>query len=260
MNPPQTSNRFLFTIGYDGTAFQGWQVQPGRRTVQGEIENVFAAFSGGAHVRPHASGRTDTGVHARGQCAHVDVPIARLDADRWVHALNGALPPDIRIYSARRVPPDFHARFDASRKEYRYFIHRNRILPPELRHYRLREPRRLDLAPMHAACRLLTGTHDFTSFSATRGYDETNTVRTLFELEILEAEDLLTVRAVADGFLYRMVRQLTGALLRVGRGELTLETISDLLAHPRRTAETPSAPPQGLFLWEVHYPEAKLCL
>jgi tRNA pseudouridine38-40 synthase len=247
--------RYLMTVGYDGTAFNGWQVQPGARTVQGEIEAAITRLSGGAAVRIHASGRTDTGVHARGQTFHFDAPRADFDAARWVRALNGVLPEDVRIFDGRPVPAALHARFDVLRKEYRYFVFRGRVMPPELRFTRLREPGELDLSAMRAACEVLTGEHDFRAFSAIRVDADENTVRTLEALSIEESGDELVVRAVAGGFLYRMVRQLTGTLLRVGRGDLGVEDVRRLLREGARTPDTVSAPPHGLFLWRVTYPE-----
>lgn len=247
-------SRYLMTTGYDGTAFRGWQVQPGARTVQGEVEAGIARLSGGKTVRIHASGRTDTGVHARGQTFHFDAPRSDFDAPQWMKALNGVLPEDVRILAARPVPPDFHARFSVLRKEYRYFIFCGRVMPPELRFTRLREPAQLNLTAMRKACSLLTGEHDFRAFSAIRTAPDENTVRTLESLTLEETGDGLVLRAVANGFLYRMVRQLTGTLLRVGRGDLTPDAVAQLLRNGIRTPETVSAPPQGLFLWQVFYP------
>jgi len=250
------SSRMLLTIGYDGTRFQGWQVQPGALTVQSEIEAAIARLCPGGSPRVHASGRTDTGVHARGQRLHFDSPRPDFRPETWMRALNGMLPHDIRIYHAQSVPAHFHARFDALRKEYRYFIHRGRVLPPEFRLYRFREPRPLDLPLMRQACELLRGEHDFASFSALRGSGDEHTVRTLHELSLHEYDaDTLCLHAVANGFLYKMVRQLAGTLLRVGLGKLDLSELRKLLENPFRGSETVSAPPQGLFLWRVTYPE-----
>ncbi|MCC5850937.1 MAG: tRNA pseudouridine(38-40) synthase TruA [Verrucomicrobia bacterium] len=249
--------RVLMTVAYDGTAFQGWQIQANARTVQSEIESALSKICGGELVRIHGSGRTDSGVHARGQCFHFDAPRPDFTPETWMRALNGNLPFDVRILDARGVADDFHARFDVCAKEYRYFLRTHRIMLPELRHVRVLESRPLDLARMREACDLLVGTHDFTAFSAERGDgSSTDPVRTLttLELETLP-EDTLMIRAVAPGFLYKMVRQITGALLRVGRGELSLSRIEDLLSHPIRTGDTPTAPAHGLFLWRVRYPK-----
>lgn len=251
--------RFFVTVAYDGTAFQGWQVQPGARTVQSEIESSLARVSRGKPTRVHASGRTDTGVHARGQVVHFDSPRGDFDAPTWRRALNGVLPHDIRAMEVREVPPGFHARFSALHKEYRYFVHTGEVMPPDLRHTRLHEPRPLDVKTMSEACGLLRGEHDFTSFSAVRGHPGENGTRTLHEFTLREDAGGFCFLAVANGFLYKMVRQLVGALLRVGRGELAVADIARLLAEPARTPATVTAPPQGLFLWRVTYPEFPPC-
>lgn len=249
--------RLLLTTAYDGTAFSGWQVQPGKRTVQGEIESALSGLANNAEVRIHASGRTDTGVHARGQTFHFDPPRPDFSCDQWVRALNGTLPDDIRILRARPVPETFHARFDVLRKEYRYFLFHGPVMPPELRFTRLHVRPGLNPDAIRAACALLTGEHDFRAFSAIRDNPGENTVRRLDTLELLTGDDLWTLRAVAGGFLYRMVRQLTGTLLRVGRGELTPEDVARLLEAKERTPATVSAPPHGLFLWHVTYPDTE---
>ncbi len=253
VNAPEPPPRLAFTVAYDGTDFMGWQGQPGLRTVQGEVEGVIAQICGGRTARIHGSGRTDAGVHARGQVFHVDPPRADFPPEKWKHALNGLLPPDIRILAAREVPGDFHARFEAVGKQYRYFVYRGEVMPPELRRTRLHERRPLDLPRMRTCADLLLGRHDFLSFSANRGVPEASTVRELRRLEWEEQGEECCLVAEADGFLYKMVRQLAGALLRVGRGELGPEEIRAMLLKPKRDHRAPSAPPQGLFLWRVDY-------
>lgn len=250
------SGRLAATVAYDGTGFQGWQVQPGARTVQEEIERAFERLCGGKRPRIHGSGRTDTGVHARGQVFHVD-PERKTPypPQKWLEALNGVLPPDIRIMDVRTVPAEFHARFDAVEKEYRYRIDTRPVVPPDLRFTRCPCRRTLDVEAMRAGAELLRGEHDFLSFSASRGAPERTTVRDLRRLEVVEEDEGLTLVAVADGFLYKMVRQLAGALLRVGSGELSLAELGDLVEVPERTHLAPTAPPQGLFLWNVRYPD-----
>lgn len=253
------SRRFFVTVAYDGTAFQGWQVQPGARTVQGEVEAALARLAHGAHTRVHASGRTDTGVHARGQVFHFDAPRGDFAAATWHRALNGNLPHDVRAMGVREVPGNFHARFSALQKEYRYFIHTGAVRPPDLRHTRLHEPRPLDLAAISEACERLRGKHDFTSFSAVRDPPDENGVRILHDLRACRDADGIYFLAAANGFLYKMVRQIAGTLLRVGRGELSVPDITRLLAEPSRTPATVTAPAHGLFLWHVTYPEFSPC-
>lgn len=252
MTSTSASKRLAVTVAYDGTDFQGWQVQPGKRTVQGEIEQALGRICDAPPPRIHGSGRTDTGVHARGQVFHMDPP-RLLAAEKWQEALNGVLPPDIRIMAVRGVPADWHARFDACSKAYRYFMYQAPVMPPELRRVRYHVRKPLDLAAMHEAAALLEGRHDFLSFSANRGKPELSTVRELMTCRLEVAGPEICLIARADGFMYKMVRQLAGALLRCGRGELSLPELQGLLDRPERSHEAPTAPPQGLFLWEVDY-------
>jgi tRNA pseudouridine38-40 synthase len=246
-------SRFAVTVAYDGTDFFGWQVQPNHRSVQEEIESAFQLLCDGKRPRIHGSGRTDTGVHARGQVFHVDPSRKNYSPDKWRESLNGLLPQDIRILEVREVPADFHARYDAVRKEYRYYIFPARPMPPELRRTRLEVGHSLDWTRMQEAAEALQGRHDFTSFSAARGPEEADAVRTLYALELHPDPDGFYLRAVGEGFLYKMVRRLTGALLMVGGGELSVDAVTNLLMNPNRESCIRTAPPHGLFLWRVHY-------
>ncbi|MDF3127978.1 tRNA pseudouridine(38-40) synthase TruA [Kiritimatiellaeota bacterium B1221] len=248
------NNRIAVSVGYDGSDFQGWQVQPGKRTVQDEIEKAFGLICASESPRIHGSGRTDTGVHARGQVFHVD-PSRPLSARRWQDALNGVLPDDIRVYAVRDVASDFHARFDAQSKQYRYFILNAPVMPPELRRVRHHVRKDLNVERMREAASLLQGKHDFLSFSANRGKPEQSTIRTLSRMDLEVHGSELCLIAEADGFMYKMVRQLAGALLRVGLGELSPADIQQLLSEPERNHLAPTAPAQALFLWKVSYPE-----
>jgi len=241
------------TVAYDGTDFQGWQVQPDTRTVQSEIEKALAVLNGGKSPRIHGSGRTDTGVHARGQVFHFD-PLRMMTPEKWKSALNGLLPEDIRILKVVEVSPDFHARFDAVKKQYRYFIYMEEVMPPELRKIRHHVRSLLDLEAMRKGAGVLQGAHDFRSFSANRGKPETSTLRNVMTLRLEGEAPELCLIAEADGFLYKMVRQLAGALLRIGLGELSLGELENLLRYPDRNHLAPTAPPQALFLWQVTYP------
>jgi tRNA pseudouridine38-40 synthase len=245
--------RLRMTVAYDGTDFSGWQGQPGKRSVQGDIEAAFRKLGAPEDIRVHGSGRTDSGVHARGQVFHVD-PFRDYPARKWMESLNGVLPDDVRIMEAREVAADFHARFDAIAKEYRYFIFCGVNMPPDLRRTFLRVRSPLDIPAMHACAALLQGEHDFKGLSANRGYPERTTVRHLSTLVIEDIPEGLMVRAAANGFLYKMVRKLVGCLLYVGRGEMSLENVQDLLDHPRRTPHPPVVGAEGLYLWRVWYP------
>ncbi|MCF7838566.1 MAG: tRNA pseudouridine(38-40) synthase TruA [Candidatus Marinimicrobia bacterium] len=238
-------------VAYEGTALAGWQTQPGQRTVQALLEEALAALCGAA-VRVEGSGRTDRGVHARGQVAHVDLPAAAA-ARRLRRGLNALLPPDVRVLSVRVAPPDFHARFSARGKEYRYAIWNGPVLPPHLRHTHLHVPRPLDVPAMQAAALALEGRHDFSAFAANPNRVVEDPVRQLERLSIHKHGHALEIRAVGGGFLYKMVRSLTGFLLRVGRGEQSVADAREILAGRLRTARVPTAPPQGLILWRVFY-------
>lgn len=246
--------RYRFDIGYDGTDFAGWQVQPHHRSIQGEIEAALERLTG-ARPRVHSSGRTDTGVHARAQVAHADLP-RRYDPLKLRLGLNACLPPAIRILSVRPAAADFHARFSATGKEYRYFVYHGPVLPPHRARYATLERRPLDVAAMRAAAHRLVGRHDFAAFSANPNREIAGTVRHLRGLAVHRRGREITIVARGDGFLYRMVRSLAGFLLRVGRGELPPETAGEILASRLRTARVPTAPPQGLFLWRVTYAPA----
>ncbi len=246
--------RHLAILAYDGTDFCGWQVQPRGRSIQGEFERALKKLTG-HHARAHASGRTDAGVHAREQPVHFDLSV-RFDPARLMLGLNALLPNDIRVLSVRLVSPGFHARYSCTEKEYRYFILNRPVPDPCLRRHRLWEHAPLDVAAMAAAARRLVGRRDFAAFAANPNREVSGTVRNLTRLDVHRRGPEVTIVAVADGFLYRMVRSLAGFLLRVGRGELPPEAADEILRGSIRTARVPTAPPQGLFLWRVRYPPA----
>jgi tRNA pseudouridine38-40 synthase len=244
--------RYKITIAYDGTNYAGWQIQPGRVTVQECVEQAIAKIAG-SFVRIHHSGRTDAGVHARGQVAHFDLKNP-VDPGRFANGLNASLPADIRILGMAAVRPDFNARYDAVSKEYRYFIWNGSAVPPDLRLYRLHERRSLDLSAMRSAAAQLVGQHDFAAFTANPRREIEGTVKTVSDLTLRRTrEGDLTVRVVGEGFLYKMVRSLTGFLWRVGLGELTPQDAERFLRAGTRTNEIPTVRPHGLFLWKVFY-------
>lgn len=243
--------RIKCTVAYDGTSFSGYQVQPGKRTVQGEFEKVLERLNKGVSTRVSASGRTDAGVHARGQVIHFDTTL-EIEPDRWEIALNSLLPADIAIQQAEIAKPDFHARFDAVGKEYRYFLLPSKTRDPFQRNYAYQFPYGLDFEAMKEAIGHLTGTHDFTSFCSARTEVE-DRVRNLKEIDIIEENGLLVFRFVGDGFLYNMVRILTGTLLEVGTGRREARTMPELLEKKDRTLAGKTAPGHGLYLWKVFY-------
>lgn len=238
-------------MAYDGSAYAGWQVQPHHPTVQQKIEESLKRLTG-VVVKVHGSGRTDQGVHAEGQVAHFDLP------KKWVcrhllKGLNAILPQDIRILRVARAKPDFHARRSAVKKEYRYFIWNSDVMNPCRRAYALHVRKPLDVKAMQAAAHLLVGRHDFAAFTANPNREVESTVREVYDLSVRRAGSLIVIRASSEGFLYKMVRSLTGLLLRVGEGVVSLEEVKEILASKIRTARVPTAPPEGLFLWKVWY-------
>lgn len=245
------TRRFKAVVSYDGTAYRGYQIQPGHPTIQASLEAAIRKTTGQT-VRIFASGRTDQGVHARGQVIHFDLP-ASWKPEVLFRALNATLPPDIRIESVRRAPASFDARMSAVRKEYRYFIWNAPALTPDVRHFRCHIWKPLDVRAMREAARRLEGQHDFASFTANPRREVDGTVRHIHRLRIIRRGPDIVVVVSGDGFLYRMVRSLAGFLIRVGMGEQTPDDATRILRSRTRTAAVPTAPPQGLFLWRVGY-------
>ena len=209
------SRRYRCLVAYDGTDFNGWQVQPDQRSVQEEIEKALFVLGQGEEIRIHASGRTDRGVHARGQVFHFDAE-RPYTPEKWQESMNGLLPRDICVMDVQYAEDNFHARVSSVAKEYRYFIFLGPLLPPDLRRTRVRERRRINVDAMRQAAALLEGEHDFLSFSANRGIEEPNTVRHLMMLKVEDTEEGLCIRARADGFLYKMVRLWGRRPIRTG--------------------------------------------
>jgi len=244
-------HNYKLTIAYDGTVYAGWQRQQNGISVQQLLEEALARLAGGP-VRVHGSGRTDAGVHARAQVAsctlttrHPQLTIQR--------ALNANLPDDIRVTAIKRVAAGFHARFSALGKEYRYQIDTGAVADIFLRQYAWHHPRPLDWAAMRRAAKLIIGRHDFTALSANPMRVIDTPVRTVTKLTITRHGHLLTIAVAANGFLYKMVRSIAGALVKVGEGRLTVAQLRALVAGKQRTALVETAPAKGLFLWHVWY-------
>ncbi len=238
------------TLAYDGTEFAGFQVQPNVRTVQGELMSALDTILG-EKVKLIAAGRTDTGVHARGQVVSFRTATS-IPTDRLPAALNSVLPRDMAVWQAEDVPADFHARHHATAKIYRYLLYLGRTPAPFIRHYSWRLFWAMDVKAMQEAAAELVGRHDFTAFCAA-GSPVKNKVRTMQRIHIVSDRDLVLIEAVADGFLYKMMRSIVGTLVKVGRGVLTPEDVRDILAQNDRPRVGPTAPPQGLILWQVVY-------
>ncbi|MGB4047583.1 MAG: tRNA pseudouridine(38-40) synthase TruA [Kiritimatiellia bacterium] len=249
--PPKGGRRYRMTIAYDGTDFYGWQTQPAKPTVQGALEGALRQLTGEA-VRVHSSGRTDTGVHARGQTAHFDLR-KPWEAGALQKGLNAVLPEAVRVSALRRAADTFHARYDATGKEYRYSIWNARVGCPLERRQAVHIRAPLDVAAMREAAGMLVGTHDFAACAANPHREMDGTVRTLWRLEVGKRGARVTIRAVGDGFLYKMVRSLAGHLLRVGSGAVPAAETRELLASRRRTARVETAAAHGLCLHRVFY-------
>jgi tRNA pseudouridine38-40 synthase len=280
--PVRAFQNWKLTLAYDGTDFQGWQVQPGQPTIQGELQAALGRITGETPL-PQGSGRTDAGVHALAQVASFALR-APIPPENLLRALNRTLPASIRISEARTVRSTFHARHSAVAKNYEYRIFPGGVCPPFLARYVLACYLPLDFGLLQAAARIFEGEHDFTSFAATdpdlarrqfasvaQPDQETpalpaspaspppqSTVRTIlssaWETRQDEAGELLVYRVRGDGFLHHMVRNLVGTMLDVGRGRLKLDAIPEIFAACSRSAAGPTAPARGLFLHSVEYP------
>jgi tRNA pseudouridine38-40 synthase len=250
---------FKLTLAYDGTDFHGWQMQSGKPTIQGTLVEVVQRLAQ-EEIFVHGAGRTDAGVHALGQVAHFRTR-AGLSAGEFQRACNALLPPSIRVVAAEEVGPDFHARWGALAKTYRYRLYRGRVVPPALWRYVLHYPFPLDEAAMSAAAARYAGTHDFASFAASTGSEdddrERSTEREIFSAEVARdatGEELhFTVRG--KSFLRYMVRKMTGTLLDAGRGKLQPEDIDRLYLLRDRSKSGPTVPSQGLWMLSVEYAE-----
>ena len=253
--PRDATVRWRLTIAYDGGPYQGWQSQAHRDTVQDRVEKAFSALCGGRRISVHGSGRTDAGVHALAQVAHADVPAAlTLPPERWILALNAHLPPQIRVLAMRQASADFHARFKTRGKVYRYRLWNAPVLPPHEVGRAWHFPHALDLAAMRAGAALLVGRHDFAGFAARRSRPDEDTVRTIRAIRIIRRGPLLTLSFSGDGFLYKMVRLMTGSLVRCGQHRATLGWLESLLAAPAGVVKTSfAAPAAGLYLVRVTY-------
>jgi len=258
------------TLSYDGTAFHGWQVQPGRSTVQGMLAAALEQMTG-ERVLPQGSGRTDAGVHALGQVASFGLE-APIPAENLLRAMNRVLPPSIRVLGAEIVPATFHARHSAVRKTYEYRIFERRVVTGAGEEERVCSPFvapyawdcrwALQMESMQEAAAMLRGTHDFSSFAAsdpdrTQREEGTaagpNPVKTIYVSEVKREGGLLVYRVRGSGFLHHMVRNIVGTLTEVGRGSLGAAEMARILAARDRAAAGPTAPAQGLFLVSVEY-------
>jgi len=248
-------------LSYDGADLAGWQVQPGRTTVQGVLASAIGRLTG-ENVLPQGSGRTDAGVHALAQVASF-ATASMIPTENWIKALNDILPPSIRVLEVTETAPEFHARKSARAKTYRYRIQRGAICPPFLARYVWHYPYPLEESAMVAAARVVVGEHDFTSFAAVdaerveriaAGEEvHTTNIRTIFASSWTREGEELIYSVRGSGFLHHMVRNLVGTFVLVGKGAVSLEDLRRILDARERTAAGPTAPASGLYLVEVEY-------
>ena len=239
--------RLLAIIEYDGTEFEGFQIQKRRRTVQGELEKALRQITG-AKIRVIGAGRTDTGVHATGLGVHFDTAWGK-SPQVLQRALNAVLPTDIAVSRMIQVPADFSARYSAQSRAYRYTILNQATRSPLAERYALRVPEPLDANAMDAAARGLIGKHDFGAFGTPPRGD--NTVREMYRAQVQREAERVCVELEANAFLYRMVRRIVGTLILVGKGTLSVAEFREVLEQKRRAGE--SVPPHGLCLIAVKY-------
>jgi len=251
-----TVRNLKITLAYDGSAFHGWQVQPERATIQGELAAAIERVTG-SRVLPQGSGRTDTGVHALAQVASCQIE-AGIPTENLARALNHVLPPAIRVLNVEEAAAEFHARKSARAKTYRYRIYRGEICSPFLARYVYHYPYPLDERVMCDAAAVVTGENDFTSFAAVdpeRGRDneESSNVRTIYASEWKREGEELAYTVRGNGFLHHMVRNLVGTFLLVGKGTLDSAGMKRILEARHRSAAGPTAPACGLYLVSVEY-------
>ena len=246
--------KFKLTIAYDGTNYSGWQAQETGVGVQQQVESALAAIFPGVEVsRLHSSSRTDAGVHALGMVAQVEIPGCKMETSKLALAINAHLPPDVRIMAAARCRADFDARFDATGKQYRYFVWNATSMNPLLRAQAWHVAKPLDLPAMKNAASIFPGKKDFKSLAGTRNYEMKSSVRTLRRCDIKRHGPLLTFVIEGDGFLYKMCRGIVGTLVQVGQGKIVPAEIEEILKRKDRRAAGMTAPAHGLVLWKVFY-------
>lgn len=246
--------KFKLVIAYDGSNYEGWQAQKTGTGVQQIVEEALVKLFPGK-PRLHSSSRTDTGVHALGMVVHFEVPRAeaKMPVRKLALAINAWLPEDIRVVSAARAGENFHARFEASGKQYRYFVWNHAAMNPLIRKTAWHVPRRLDLKLMRAAAKLFVGKRDFQSFAANPGYKKETTVRMLTRCDVKKSGAQFTFVIEGDGFLYKMCRGIVGTIVQAGLGKFPPDEIKTMLTKADRRVAGMTAPAQGLVLWKVFY-------
>ncbi len=241
----------LLTIAYDGTNYSGWQIQPNGVTIEEKLMEAFRRMDG-SKVKIIGSGRTDARVHARGQKASVRLN-STVPTERLPFALNAKLPPDIVVTGAKEVPPEFHARYDAIGKTYKYRLYTGAFPDPIGRNHQYHIKEKLDFSLLQGALEIMKGCHDFKGFMAS-GSSVKTTRRTIDQIEVQPVDSEKTdIYIGADGFLYNMVRIIIGSTVDVAKGKISIEQLREALNKQKRELAGHTAPPQGLFLQEVRY-------
>ena len=245
--------KYKLTIAYHGAAYCGWQIQPNALSIQQVLEEAFMKILK-EPVKVIGSGRTDAGVHAHGQVAHLETN-SPLDIKKTLYSINGLIPHDIRVLSLSIAKDSFHARFSAKRKTYYYHLYLDTFQTPFKRGVSLHVKRKVDIALLKKACSILEGTHNFKALANESGktFPTSHYIKTLYKINCIEEEDGVRLEFVGSGFLYKMVRNLTGLLLEVATRKMELEEIEPLLQTEDRKKAPKAAPAHGLFLASVEY-------
>jgi tRNA pseudouridine38-40 synthase len=245
--------KYKMTISYDGTNYGGWQVQPNATSIQSLLEYALLTLLK-TKTAVTGSGRTDAGVHATGQVAHF-ISENPLDLYKISHCLNGLLPKEVRVLSLEEVSDEFHARYSATGKTYRYHLHLDKVLNPFNRLYSWHVPHKVSLPQLESLFPFFLGTKDFSAFAneAHKGAAAKNGVRTLNKLSVIKTEDGAYLEFEGTGFLYKMVRNITGTLMDICAGKLEKEALEEIFLSKDRKKAGSAAPPQGLFLVKVDY-------
>ena len=242
--------RFLIKFSYDGTNYTGYQIQPGKDTIQEQLETALEKINNGKKTNIIATGRTDKKVHALCQYGHVDIDV-NITEEKLKRAMNSNLPEDIHVIKTQIVDDDFHARYNVKSKEYKYYINLGEYNPLE-RNYVFQYNYQLNIEAMKAASKVFLGTHDFRAF-VTDNKEKENCIRTIFNIDIEKDNNIICITFKGDGFLRYQVRNMVGLLIRVGENKISTEDVEKILKSKDRTTSGKTAPPQGLYLTNVTY-------
>lgn len=246
--------RYFIKLAYDGSAYHGWQIQPKAHSIQQEIETALSKLHGNAAIQVVGCGRTDTGVHAHCYFLHTDLPFS-WDPQQLVFKLNRMTPPDISFAHAWELQEELHARFDASSRTYRYFIHRHK--DPFVRHHSWYVQQDLDVNAMNQAAQFLIGIQDFSSFAKAHTDVKTN-ICEVFAANWQQNENGIYFEISANRFLRNMVRAIVGTLVEVGLGKIKAAELPEIIAAQDRSEAFVSVPANGLFLWDIQYPNKSI--